>query len=134
MQIYLDATRQDMNSLWTAVDVAAHIRPIGRTLYRVVESQAQVATSKLCDNLNEADILESLLETASKPALPRGTAHLHYPLATPWRYPPLLNGSRFGSVLEPSLFYGSLQIRTCRCECAYYRLRFYCDMAEQPRR
>ncbi len=121
-----------MSGLWSAVDGPTHIRPIDGTLYRVVESQAQVATSKLCDDLDEADLLESLLDTRSKPPLPHGTEHLHYLLATPWRYPPLLYGSRFGSVLERSLFYGSLEVETCLCESAYYRLLFLSDMAEPP--
>lgn len=121
-----------MSSQWSALDITTHIHPIADTLFRVVESQAQVATSKLCDSLEETDLLESLLEAGSKPALPPGTEDLHYLLATPWRYPPLLYGSRFGSVLEPSLFYGSLSTETCLCECAYYRLLFYTDMAQQP--
>jgi len=101
-------------------------------LHRLVESQQQVATSQLCDSLEESDLLEDMLETRSKPPYRADTAHLHYLLRTPWRYPPLRHGSRFGSPQEPSLFYGSLDVDTCLAESAYYRLRFYTDMAEPP--
>ncbi len=101
-------------------------------MHRLVESQQQVATSQLCDSLEESDLLEDMLETRSKPPYRADTAHLHYLLRTPWRYPPLRYGSRFSSPQEPSLFYGSLDRDTCLAESAYYRLRFHFDMAEPP--
>ena len=72
-----------------------------------MESQEQVATNRLVATLAEQDLLESMLE-ASKPPLPKGTARLDYLLATPFRYPPLPHGSRFGGRHEPSLFYAGV--------------------------
>lgn len=110
----------------------AAIRPIAGTFTRVVESQTQIATTSLVGgDLARQDVLEQLLE-ASKPARVPGTEHLHYLLATPWRYPPLQHGSRFGTVTEPSLFYASLDIRTALAEVAHYRWLFFSDMETPP--
>jgi len=95
---------------------------------RVVESQEQVATTRLVNNvLDRQNVLETLLEQ-SKPKRVPGTEHLHYLLATPWRYPPLRYGSRFGQRTEPSLFYASFGVSTALAETAYYRWVFYGDM------
>ena len=96
---------------------------------RIVESQEQVATTRIVDNLAEQDLLERMLEENKPGSLDPG---LHYLLSTPFRYPPLRHGSRFGSTLEPGLFYASLQLRTCLQECAYYRFIFWYDMASPP--
>ena len=77
--------------------------------------------------------LERLLE-ASKPAGVPGTESLHYLLATPFRYPPLRHGSRFGSTLESSLFYGSASVAVALAETAYYRFVFRADAADLPAR
>ncbi|MCB1848768.1 MAG: RES family NAD+ phosphorylase [Halieaceae bacterium] len=96
---------------------------------RIVESQEQVATTRIVGNLVEQDLLEHMLEDSKPGSIDSG---LHYLLSTPFRYPPLRHGSRFGSTLEPSLFYGSLELRTCLQECAYYRFIFWYDMATPP--
>lgn len=100
-------------------------------MLRLVESQVQIATSELVDSLEEQALLEQLLER-SKPPTPVENPSLHYLLATPFRYPPLPWGSRFGSRLEPGIFYGSLETRTLLAEAAYYRFIFWCDMALPP--
>jgi hypothetical protein len=100
-------------------------------LLRLVESQEQVATSQLVGSLERQAVLEDMLE-ATKPRLRKGTESLHYLLATPFRYPPLKHGSRFGTRSEPSLFYGSLEIRTVLAEAAYYRFVFWHGMARPP--
>lgn len=100
-------------------------------LVRVVESQEQVATNSLVDNLQEQELLEQMLEK-TKPALPTGTEKLHYLLATPFRYPPLKTGSRFGTRFEPSLFYGSHILTTALAETGYYRFLFWFGMSEPP--
>ena len=51
----------------------------------------------------------------------------NYLIFTPFRYPPLKYGSRFGSIFEPSLWYGSLELETAFTEIAYYRLKFFED-------
>ncbi|KAA3632354.1 MAG: RES domain-containing protein [Proteobacteria bacterium] len=117
--------------IWAACRDAAHPGPLSGTLVRAVESQQQVATTTLVDTPAEQQLLEELLE-ASKPPRPPGFEALHYLLATPFRYPPLRHGSRFGARHEPSLFYGATRRRTALAETAYYRLVFLDGMAEPP--
>lgn len=92
-------------------------------LKRMVENQEQKVTVALVDDLEEHEILEAMLED-SKPPLPKDLRRLDYLLQTPWRYPPLRWGSRFGRRHEPSLFYGSLTLSALFAEAAYYRLVF----------
>jgi hypothetical protein len=68
----------------------------------------------------------------TKPTPPPATAGLHYLLLTPFRYPPLRYGSRFGRRVEPSLFYGARDIRTLLAEGAYYRCVFWRGMDVPP--
>jgi hypothetical protein len=98
---------------------------------RLVESQGQVATNSLVRTLAEQALLEDLIE-ASKPRVPGPAIGLHFLLATPFRYPPLPWGSRFGRRFEPSLFYAARSIDTVLAECAYYRFVFWSGMAEPP--
>jgi hypothetical protein len=49
---------------------------------------------------------------------------MHYLLFTPFRYPPLPHGSRFGRRTERGIWYGSLDLRTAFAEVSYYRLLF----------
>jgi len=98
---------------------------------RVVESQEQVATNRLVDDLHEQELLENLLEQ-TKPDLVHTKTSLHYLLRTPFRYPPLRHGSRFGKHTEPGLFYGSHTISTALAETAYYRLLFWYGMSTPP--
>lgn len=106
-----------------------HVGSFDDTVVRIVESQEQVATTKIARNLEEQDLLEAMLEN-SKPG--EIAPDLHYLLSTPFRYPPLRYGSRFGSTIEPSLFYASLEPETCLQECAYYRFVFWYDMEVPP--
>lgn len=101
------------------------------TLLRLVESQEQVATRQLVRSLERQALLEEMLD-ATKPPLRRGSGSLHYLLATPFRYPPLKHGSRFGRRSEPSLCYGSLQTATVLAEAAYYRFVYWYGMAIPP--
>lgn len=118
---------------WDACLASAPPAPLAGILLRMVESQEQVATNQLVSGLERQAVLEDLLE-ANKPPNRAGAARLHYLLATPFRYPPLKWGSRFGRRNEPSLFYGSLQISTLLCEAAYYRFVFWSGMSIPPRR
>ncbi|MBX3725066.1 MAG: RES family NAD+ phosphorylase [Xanthomonadales bacterium] len=117
--------------LWRATGAAGQVGPVGGTLLRMVESQAQVATSGLVDRLDKQAVLETLLD-ASKPPQRPGTEKLHYLLATPFRYPPLRHGSRFGGRHEPALLYGALGQDALLAEAAYYRLVFWSGMATPP--
>jgi hypothetical protein len=113
------------------LEQAPRLRLRGR-VWRLVESQEQVATNELVDSLEEQALLEELLET-TKPRRAPGTEKLHYLLATPFRYPPLRWGSRFGRAWEPALFYASNESDTALTEAAYYRLLFWSGMARAPR-
>ena len=90
--------------------------------WRAVESQHQIATRKLVDSDAEQQVLEEMIESA-KPRL-RSHTHLHYLLFTPFRYPPLRYGSRFGTREEPGIWYGSESQHTTFAEVAYYRFLF----------
>jgi hypothetical protein len=120
-----------MTDLWAACWEGLHPAPLGGELLRIVESQQQVATLNRVDDLAEQALLEALIER-SKPPLPAGTERLHYLLATPFRYPPLRHGSRFGRRFEPALLYGSRRLPTLLAEAAYYRFVFWTAMAEPP--
>jgi hypothetical protein len=89
----------------------------------VVEWQYAFATRKLVDSDAEQLVLEELVE-GSKRAVPEGGPRLHFLLSTPFRYPPLRHGSRFGTRQEGGIWYGSREQRTAFAEAAYYRLLF----------
>lgn len=116
------------NDLWQACDGDKYIKPLSGTLYRLVESQEQVATRQLVETLEEQGLLEELLDE-QKPPYPADSEHLHYLLKTPFRYPPLKWGSRFGRVFEPSIFYGGCSIDATLVESAYYRFLFWQSMS-----
>jgi hypothetical protein len=86
----------------------------------VVESQHLFSTRPLVDSDAEHQVLEELIEGKKPP----GPAGPHFLLATPFRYPPLPHGSRFGTRAEHGIWYGSTQPRTAFAEAAYYRLLF----------
>lgn len=118
--------------IWEACAGPDPVEPIEGLLFRIVESQVQIATQRLVSTLEEQALLEELLETV-KPPLPAAARTLHYLLATPFRYPPLRHGSRFGRHHEPSLFYGSLGVETVLAEAAYYRFVFWQGMEIPPK-
>jgi RES domain len=110
------------SNIWTQCAGDSELRPLSVEPYRVVEAQHQVATRKLVDSAAEQVVLEELLEGAKPPDLTRG--QVHYLLATPFRYPPLTHGSRFGVKHEPGIWYGSETLVAAFAETAYYRLLF----------
>ena len=77
----------------------------------------------MVDSIEEQKVLEELIDE-SKPPLLKSQSGFHPLLYTPFRYPPLKNGSRFGKKTEPSLWYGSLTPETAMTEKAYYQLAF----------
>jgi hypothetical protein len=89
----------------------------------VVEDQSRSSTRLLVDNAADHRELEEMLEE-SKPAAPREPVGLSYLLWTPFRYPPLRHGSRFGTRLEGGFWYGSDRLETALAETAYYKLLF----------
>lgn len=118
---------------WLGIRLVDHIQSLSGALVRVVESQEQIATTGLVDSLAEQALLEDLLEQ-TKPRSRPGSDGLHYLLMTPFRYPPLRYGSRFGQRHERSIFYGSQSPRTALAETAYYRLLFRAGMQSAPTR
>jgi hypothetical protein len=109
-------------SIWTACAGASEIERLQLTALRAVEAQHQVSTRKLVDSLEEQHLLETLIDAAKPPSQSR--AGLHVLLATPFRYPPLAHGSRFGTRHEPGIWYGSESQRPLFAEVAYYRFVF----------
>jgi hypothetical protein len=109
------------SSIWTQCAGGSSLARLAGAAWRVVEAQHQISTRKLVDSAEEQMVLEALIETAKPPVrAPR----LHTLLATPFRYPPLRHGSRFGTRHEPGLWYGSEDQRTLFAEAAYYRFVF----------
>jgi hypothetical protein len=88
----------------------------------VVESQHLFSTRKLVDSDEEQALLEELIEEVKPKA--EAPAGLHYLLFTPFRYPPLRHGSRFGTRAERGIWYGSRGQKTALAEKAYYLLLF----------
>jgi len=103
-------------------------------VFRLVEAQHRISTSRLADSLADEERLELLIEQV-KPPMPREARKLHYLLATPFRYGHR-SASRFRKAGErPGVFYGSESTRTCLAEMAYWRMRFFTASpgAELPR-
>lgn len=117
--------------IWDACNGAQQIEHLAGTLHRLVESQEQIATLGYVDTLDEQALLESMLES-SKPIYKEDLTAYHYLLSTPFRYPPLTWGSRFGAANEPSLFYGGKTINVTLAESAYYRFVFWNSMSGAP--
>ncbi|MEZ5318756.1 MAG: RES family NAD+ phosphorylase [Vicinamibacterales bacterium] len=128
------------SSIWTQCAGTSRVAPLRLAPWRVVEAQHLISTRKLVDSAEEQALLEDLIEI-SKPAIEgsqgsrvpgaqgpgsRGAQRTtgHVLLTTPFRYPPLRHGSRFGGRYEPGLWYGSEDQRTLFAEAAYYRLVF----------
>jgi hypothetical protein len=111
------------SSIWTQSAASSRIRPLSAEPWRVVEAQHLIGTRKLVDSDAEQRVLEELLETAKPPAA-TDPGRWHYLLSTPFRYPPLRWGSRFGTRWDRGIWYGSDQIQSAFAEVAFYRLLF----------
>jgi len=87
----------------------------------------------LVDTIAEQHLLEQLLER-SKPPVPPECRHLHYLLATPFRYGAVYPaGSRFRRAgMTPGVFYASQTPATAVAEMAFHRLLFFADSPETP--
>ncbi len=97
-----------------------------------MEAQHLVSTLKLVDTLSEQALLEDMLESA-KPPVPPECRHLHYLLATPFRYGSYPNGSRFRRAgMTPGVYYASEAPQTAVAEIAFYRLLFFAESPATP--
>lgn len=110
------------SDIWTLCEGPSEIRALSLQPWRVVESQHQVSTRKLVDTLDEQALLEVLIDGAKPPDVTTG--RLHYLLSTPFRYPPLAHGSRFGDATMRGIWYGAETVAGAMAEVAYYRLVF----------
>lgn len=119
--------------IWTPDALASEARPLKGSCWRLVEAQHRVSTLKLVDTLAEQASLERWIE-ATKPAVPPECRHLHYLLATPFRYgAPYPFGSRFRRPgYTPGVYYASQHIETAVAELAFHRLLFFADSPAMP--
>src|SRR3954466_1989802 len=118
---------------WTPAALSSERRTLSGLCWRVVEAQHRVSTLKLVDTLAEQELLERLIEE-TKPAVPLECRHLHYLLATPFRYgAPYPLGSRFRRAgLTPGVYYASAKPATAIAEITFYRLLFFADSPDTP--
>ena len=117
--------------IWEACEGASHLKQISGTAWRLVESQEQIATLGYVDTLEEQALLEELLDSV-KPPYPANSDSYHYLLKTPFRYPPLRWGSRFGRIHEPGIFYAGCNAKTTLAESAFYRFVFWYSIGANP--
>ena len=103
---------------------AEEFRAYRGKLWRIVEAQHRISTNRLATGADDQVLLEQLVEEV-KPVLPAAARHLHYLLATPFRYGHK-SGSRFRRAGEkPGIFYAAESVATALAETAYWRLRFH---------
>ncbi|WP_371194936.1 RES family NAD+ phosphorylase [Glaciecola sp. SC05] len=97
--------------------------------WRIVETQEIAATRAVTASAQAQSRLEELLDQ-TKPMVPLDCVGLDYRLFTPFRYPPLDYGSRFGSAIERGIFYGSTSLETAFAEASVYLWLFQAGMAD----
>lgn len=107
-------------------------KPYASEVWRLVEAQHIVSTTKLVDSGEEQELLEQILET-TKPPVPPECQHLHYLLCTPFRYGRYPWDSRFRRVGEtPGVFYGAEDPITAVAETVWQRKVFFEGSPETP--
>lgn len=113
-----------MENIWETCKGDNHFCSLHETAWRVIEAQHVHGTRNLVDSASEQIILEEMIETAKPIYFGKEFSGLHYLLYTPFRYPPLQYGSRFGNHTERALWYGSLKLKTAMAEKAFYQFNF----------
>jgi hypothetical protein len=110
--------------MWTSIALASEHRPYQGTVWRLVEGQHRISTNRLARDGATQALLEELAEEV-KPTVPQGARHLHFLLATPFRYGHK-SASRFRRAGErPGIFYAAEAEATAIAETAYWSLRFF---------
>lgn len=118
--------------IWTPDALRSEARPLAGLAWRLVEAQHRVSTLKLVESLPEQEALEAILED-TKPLVPEACRHLDYLLATPFRYRPYPNGSRFRRAgLTPGVWYGAERPETAVAEMVFYRFLFFAESPLTP--
>ena len=114
---------------WTPAALSSEARLLSFKVWRMVEAQHIVSTSKIVETRAEQELLEDILEER-KPPVPSEAVDLHYLLFSPFRYEPRHpSGSRFRAVHDPGVFYAAETVRTAAAEVGYWRWRFLQDTA-----
>ncbi|MBB5281848.1 RES family NAD+ phosphorylase [Pacificimonas flava] len=109
--------------MWTTTELESEFRSYEDLVWRVVEAQHRISTSRLAGSIEDQKRLEELADEA-KPKLPVSARGLHYLLASPFRYGHAVS-SRFRKAKEwPGIFYASETEAGAIAETAYWRLRF----------
>lgn len=112
---------------------AAPVVALQGTVLRLVQQQGIDSLTPLVDNLEQLARLEALVETSKPETQTMGSGDPSHPLlTTPFRYPPLRHGSRFGSRQRRGMFYGSRSRKGSLVEGAYYALLFWEGLIEPP--
>jgi hypothetical protein len=93
-------------------------------VFRLVEDQHRISTSRLARSLLDEERLELLAENV-KPDVPAEARGLHHLMATPFRYGHSSETRFRRSSERPGVFYASESTSTCLYEMAYWRLRLY---------
>ena len=108
--------------------------PLSGSVVRITDRQGESGTSDLVDGLLEQARLEQLIDTVKPPIpcdWPEASAGRPTPshplLLTPFRYPPLISGSRFGRAHQRHLFYGARALETALAERSFHALRLLDD-------
>lgn len=119
--------------IWTRAALSSELRGYSSLCWRLVEAQHRYSTLKLTDSNAEQALLEELIEE-TKPGIPAECRHLHFLLATPFRYGTAYpRGSRFRRAgRTPGVFYAAEQVTTAVAEMAFYRLLFFSESPETP--
>ena len=114
---------------WTPAALLSEARLLSFKVWRMVEAQHIVSTSKIVETRAEQELLEDILEER-KPPVPREAVGLHYLLFSPFRYETRHpSGSRFRAVHDPGVFYAAETVHTAAAEVGYWRWRFLQDTA-----
>ncbi|TIX24349.1 RES family NAD+ phosphorylase, partial [Mesorhizobium sp.] len=119
--------------IWTRDALSSEAIGIDGRYWRMVEAQHHVSTLKIVDTLDEQALLEDLIEE-TKPQVPQECRHLHYLLATPFRYGSVYpHGSRFRRAgRTKGVYYAAETTMTAVAEMAFYRLLFFAESPKTP--
>jgi hypothetical protein len=119
--------------IWTPDALSSESVRLEGKYWRMVEAQHRVSTLKVVDTLDEQALLEDLIEQ-TKPQIPLECRHLHYLLATPFRYGSVYpHGSRFRRAGRTrGVYYAAETMFTAVAEMAFYRLLFFSESPETP--
>ncbi|UVK45586.1 RES family NAD+ phosphorylase [Mesorhizobium sp. AR07] len=119
--------------IWTPGALSSEAVGIDGKYWRMVEAQHHVSTLKIVDTLDEQALLEDLIEE-TKPRIPQECRHLHYLLATPFRYGSVYpHGSRFRRAgRTKGVYYAAETMMTAVAEMAFHRLLFFAESPATP--